>query len=230
MAVGRIETLIVLAPIAVVTLVVYAVSSSYSENVARNVSARESGFDNYADQSRAKASGYVNASDWRAKVTATAAAENAAAERAAAEEAQRRKGWEAKAPELAAQAAKEAADAELRQANMKRTEAEGAALLRERTRDPIERMKMSAFSWKSGGFGVVGILNVTIENNNDFPVKDVSIECTFSGKSGTELSTASHRIYDSIPAKAKKTFRDINFGLINSQSARARLKIGLSPL
>jgi len=107
MAVGRIETLIVFPPIAVVvTLVAYAFSSTYSENAARDVSAKESGFDNYAEQSRAKASGYVNASGWHAEVAA-------AAERAAAEEDRRRKDWEAKAPERAAQAAKEEADAEV---------------------------------------------------------------------------------------------------------------------
>jgi hypothetical protein len=66
MAVGRVETLIVFTPIAVVvTVVVCAFSSTYSENAARDVSARESGFDNYADQSRAKASGYVNAGDYK---------------------------------------------------------------------------------------------------------------------------------------------------------------------
>jgi hypothetical protein len=50
--------LVVFAPLAVIAaLVVYAISSNYSENATRNVSAKAAGFDGYAEQSRANASG-----------------------------------------------------------------------------------------------------------------------------------------------------------------------------
>jgi hypothetical protein len=121
--------------------------------------------------------------------------------------------------------AKLAADNVIRDRNMKIAEAEGAAVLRERNRNPADRLTMTAMTWSIGGFKNVGIVNVTIENANDFPVKDVSIRCNFNGKSGTQLSTNDHKIFDTIPAKAKKTFKDVNVGLINSQSAGANCSI-----
>ena len=90
----------------------------------------------------------------------------------------------------------------------------------EATRDPSTRMSMPNMTWSTGGFGSIGIVTVTIDNANDFAVKDIGIECRFSGKSGTLLTTATHRIYDTIQAKSKRTFKEVNVGFINSQSAR----------
>jgi hypothetical protein len=82
-------------------------------------------------------------------------------------------------------------------------------------------MSVENMTWSIGGFGSVAIVTVTINNANDFPIKDVGIECRFSGKSGTELSTLTHTIFDSLKAKSKRTFKEVNVGFINSQSARA---------
>jgi hypothetical protein len=95
----------------------------------------------------------------------------------------------------------------IRERNRKAAEEAGAALLQERNRDPIERFKMVSFSWKIGGFGVVGSATVTIDNANDFPVKNVDVRCEFSGKSGTELSASQNTIFDTIAAKTKRTFK-----------------------
>ena len=121
--------------------------------------------------------------------------------------------------------AKAAADNAIRDKNLRAAKAEGEALLRERNRNPADRLAMKATTWSLGGFKNVGVVNVTIENTNDFAVKDVGIRCYFSGKSGTELSARNHTIFDSIPAKTKKAFKEINVGLIDSQSAQAQCNI-----
>jgi hypothetical protein len=95
-----------------------------------------------------------------------------------------------------------------------------AAALAEYNRNPAERMDIATNSWTAGGFGVVGVMNLTVTNNNDYPVKDISVKCTFNGKSGTEVSSTKHTIYESIKARAKKAFRDVNVGFIHSQAAR----------
>jgi hypothetical protein len=84
---------------------------------------------------------------------------------------------------------------------------------------------MISFSWKIGGFGVVGSATVTIDNENDFPVKDLDVRCEFSGKSGTQLSTSQRTIFDTIPANAKRTFKDVNMGFIHAQSAKASCRV-----
>jgi hypothetical protein len=121
--------------------------------------------------------------------------------------------------------AKLAADNIIRERNRKAAEDAGAALLRERSRDPGERITMPSFSWKIGGFGTVGSATVTIDNGNDFPVKDIDVRCEFSGKSVTQLSTSQRTIFDTIPAKAKRTFKDVNMGFIHSQSAKASCRV-----
>lgn len=100
-----------------------------------------------------------------------------------------------------------------------------AAAAAERNRDPGDRLTMPSFSWKLGGFKNVGIVSVTIANGNNFAVKDVGIACEFSGKSGTVLTTAAGRIYDTLRAKGKQTFKEVNMGLIDNQSARASCRV-----
>jgi hypothetical protein len=118
--------------------------------------------------------------------------------------------------------AKIAADNVIRDKNMKAAEAEGAAVLRERNRNPAAKLAVKSMTWGRRG---VAIVNVAIENGNDFAVKDIAINCRFSGKSGTELSTNDYKIFDIIPAKAAKTFKELNVGLIDDQSARAHCYI-----
>ena len=121
--------------------------------------------------------------------------------------------------------AKQAADDVIRERNRRAAEEAGAALLRERNRDPGERLTMVSFSWKIGGFGVVGSATVTIDNANDFPVNDIDVRCEFSGKSGTQLSTSQKTIFVAIPAKAKRTFKDVNMRLIHSQSTKTYCRV-----
>lgn len=92
-------------------------------------------------------------------------------------------------------------------------------------RDPTDQMEIDTSSWEKGGFDNVGLMSVTIKNSNAFTVKDITISCRFAAKSGTELSDARHTIYDTIKPKSAKSFRKLNVGFINSQSARAGCRI-----
>jgi hypothetical protein len=75
-----------------------------------------------------------------------------------------------------------AADDAIRDKNLKAAKAEGEALLRERNRNTADGLTLKAMTWSISGFKNVGIVNVTIENANSFPVKDIGIRCNFSGK------------------------------------------------
>ena len=101
-----------------------------------------------------------------------------------------------------------------------REETQRAAAI-EAARSPTERMKIRTSSWTAGGFGTVGVMNVIITNENPYLVKDITITCSFSAKSGTLLSEKVHTIYDTIEPKKSKAFKNINIGFIDNQSARA---------
>ncbi|WP_220006012.1 hypothetical protein [Bradyrhizobium sp. BR 10261] len=87
--------------------------------------------------------------------------------------------------------------------------------------NPASKMSVATLEWKVGGFGSVGLVSPTLRNDNAFEVKDIEIECTFSGKSGTRLSSKTYVIFDTVKGKSKRTFKDLNLGFIDQQSARA---------
>jgi hypothetical protein len=88
-----------------------------------------------------------------------------------------------------------------------------------------ENVELVDFSWKTGGFDNIMMATFVVRNNNDFPVKDITIQCNHSAKSGTEIDSNTKTIYETIAAKKKKTFRDFNMGFIHSQAASSRCHV-----
>lgn len=98
----------------------------------------------------------------------------------------------------------------------------------EMTRNPAGKMNVAGLSWKIGGFGSVGLMTFTVSNQNDFPVKDFVLSCTFSSNSGTQLGTAAHTVYETVKPRSKRSFSDVNVGFIHSQSGKANCDISLA--
>lgn len=65
----------------------------------------------------------------------------------------------------------------------------------------------------------------TIFNKNDFAVKDIRVECDLWAASGTAVGTAEKAILDIVRPQQKRTFRDVNMGFINDQTAKAGCEI-----
>jgi hypothetical protein len=87
-------------------------------------------------------------------------------------------------------------------------------------------LKIKNFSWQVGGFGNVGIVNVTLLNSSDTIIyKDITLKATFKGESDLVLSSDVRLLPIKVFPKSTRTIKDINFGLINSQSAKASLSI-----
>jgi hypothetical protein len=89
----------------------------------------------------------------------------------------------------------------------------------------LQNVELVTFSWYKGGFDSIMMGTFVIKNNNDFAVKDITIKCTHSGKSGTEIDSNSRTIYETIKAKKKRTFRNFNMGFIHSQAASSQCQI-----
>jgi hypothetical protein len=87
------------------------------------------------------------------------------------------------------------------------------------------RVSIVSQNWSKGGFGNIMLANMTIENRNEYSVRDIRLNCITQGASGTALSWKKHTLYDIIPARGKKTFREVNLGFIDQQSARASCEV-----
>lgn len=85
----------------------------------------------------------------------------------------------------------------------------------------IDGIRVVDYRWRKGGFGVVGIVTLTVANDNSYAVKDPVVRCVFTGESGTRLSEPAQTVYQIVPARGRKTLKNIAVGWIDSQSARA---------
>lgn len=70
------------------------------------------------------------------------------------------------------------------------------------------------------GFGIVSVMNVTIRNRALSNLKDFQISCEHMGASGTVISRTSRILYEAVPARSTKSFRNVNMGVVNPQSKR----------
>ncbi|GAU87017.1 hypothetical protein BIWAKO_06970 [Bosea sp. BIWAKO-01] len=75
--------------------------------------------------------------------------------------------------------------------------------------------------WEIGGFGTMMLADLRVKNDNEFGVKDIRVECTTAGASGTALSSPSTVVYDTVPAGKAKLFRRVHLGSVNRQSKTA---------
>lgn len=74
--------------------------------------------------------------------------------------------------------------------------------------------------WWLGGFGVVLLAEVTLQNNSANRMADFRVECRTFGNSGTALSKVSVVLYEALAQREQRTF-EVNLGKVHPQSARA---------
>lgn len=79
--------------------------------------------------------------------------------------------------------------------------------------------------WYAGGFGAIGIFDITIANKCDKDLKDIKLQVNYYAESGTKLGDTEHTIYEVLKAKQTKRYKELNIGFINAQSKRADVAI-----
>ena len=79
-------------------------------------------------------------------------------------------------------------------------------------------------SWRKTSTNMM-IARIAVTNRNDHDVKDLDIECTMYAPGGTALGEARRTVYDVVPAKADRTFRDFSMGTIHGQANTARCNV-----
>ena len=91
--------------------------------------------------------------------------------------------------------------------------------------DPKTLIKIQAFSWQRTGLDVVMLANFSIKNELPVDIKDFTITCTHSGKSGTIIDSNSKTIFDIIKSGETKQFLNVNMGFIDNQASSSRAEI-----
>lgn len=82
------------------------------------------------------------------------------------------------------------------------------------------QIEVTDFAWSKSSFGVMTLNRLTVANRSDYDLKDIEVRCLHSAPSGTDIDSNTRTIYEIIPARTTRTFRDFNMGFIHSQAAR----------
>lgn len=102
---------------------------------------------------------------------------------------------------------------------------EKEAIQQDKLTNPIKYLSVLKTSWQKGGFGSVGLNNITFKNEGVLTAYDITVKMTFFGESGTELSSADRVLTIVVPPGKSKRSGEINFGFINQLSERAKTDI-----
>jgi hypothetical protein len=91
--------------------------------------------------------------------------------------------------------------------------------------NPAEGLEVVSFNWRKDGFGNVMVLDITLRNESDFPLRDFVINCIHSGPSGTVMDRNSRVLYEKLAAGGTHRFRNVNMGFIHSQAASSSCEV-----
>ena len=96
------------------------------------------------------------------------------------------------------------------------------------SRDLVQELKDQVsmdYNGHKGGFNSVLIVDFVFKNPTPRPARDITVTCTHYAPSGTEIDSNTRTIYETIPAKGKKTVKNFNMGFIHSQATSTNCRI-----
>jgi|SoiMethySBSTD1v2_1073268.scaffolds.fasta_scaffold204069_2 hypothetical protein len=79
-------------------------------------------------------------------------------------------------------------------------------------------------SWRKTSTNMM-IATIAVTNRNNHDVKDLDVECTMYTPGGSALGEARRTVYDVVPARADRTFRDFSMGTIHGHANTARCNV-----
>jgi hypothetical protein len=89
----------------------------------------------------------------------------------------------------------------------------------------LPNVGLRELKWQATGFGAVMVASFMVRNGTDIHIKDLQVECSLYGKSGTQVGTASTTIYERLAPRQERRIRELNMGFIHNQAASADCRI-----
>ncbi len=89
----------------------------------------------------------------------------------------------------------------------------------------LDRLRISSQTWRRGGLGSKALVTFTLRNDNDYPVKDVEILCSFSRRDGSHLTDRRRVLPETVNMKSRRTFARVPVGFVNVNASGARCSL-----
>jgi len=86
---------------------------------------------------------------------------------------------------------------------------------------PLDKLRISSQSWRRGGLGSNALVTFTLRNNNDYAVKDVEIDCSFTRWDGSHLTDRTRFLPGHIAMRSRKLFARMHVGFVNVNANKA---------
>jgi hypothetical protein len=86
----------------------------------------------------------------------------------------------------------------------------------------VSGVSISSQYWRRGGLGSKAIVTLTLRNNNDYPVRDIELLCSFARRDGSHLTDRKRVIPDTVNMKGRKTIENMLVGFVNINASRAK--------
>lgn len=90
---------------------------------------------------------------------------------------------------------------------------------------PSEYLEVVSHSWKKGGFGAVGLHDLSIRNKASVTYKDVIVSITYYSETDAILSQSKKVIYKYFSPKSTIQISDMNAGLVPADANRSTIEI-----
>jgi hypothetical protein len=91
--------------------------------------------------------------------------------------------------------------------------------------ESLKGVSIDKWSWTKGGFDNVMVASFKIKNASSFNVKDITIECVHSSKSGTVIDRNSKIVYERVDAGRSINVNQFNMGFIDIQASSSSCHI-----
>lgn len=101
----------------------------------------------------------------------------------------------------------------------------GATIQAPALAQPWEQIRLSDQKFEKGGFGNIALAHLTLKNTGTRTVKDVNLNCSFYGQSGSTISTANVTVYKTIAGGKSVKSGELNLGFVDGQATNADCRV-----
>jgi hypothetical protein len=82
----------------------------------------------------------------------------------------------------------------------------------------LQSVKLLDWTWRAEGYIPIMVASFTVQNTNEFDVKNVEITCELFENTGAFVNRTVTTIYDTVKAKSSKAFDDFGMGIMHYQA------------
>jgi hypothetical protein len=91
--------------------------------------------------------------------------------------------------------------------------------------EAMQSVKLENWTWHTGGFDTVMMLNAKIVNKGSRDVKDIEIQCTHFAGSDTVIDKSKKIVYELLKAGKSVSIKDFSMGFVHSQAKSTSCRI-----